>query len=154
MLISPYSKSFEGAEADQQSATVISWIISRLTLARGPRKSHWSIRWRWAWSTFIQEILSTAISRCDLQSELGLSVADIQATNVLVNDMGNINICDFGLSQLKLDMKRRSKEKIDPSGKGTMRWLSPERMKGGPLTWKCDVYSFAMVIFEVSMSCR
>jgi len=30
-----------------------------------------------------------------------------------------------------------------------MRWLSPERMKGGQLTWKCDVYSFGMVIYEV-----
>lgn len=74
----------------------------------------------------------------------------LQATNVLVNDAGNINICDFGLSQLKLDMKRKSKDKRDVSEKGTMRWLSPERMKGGPLTWKCDVYSFGMVIYEVS----
>jgi serine/threonine protein kinase len=75
-----------------------------------------------------------------------------QATNVLVNDVGNINICDFGLSQLKLDLKRKSKE--DPVGKGTMRWLSPERMKGGPLTWKCDVYSFGMVMYEVRPYCQ
>jgi len=68
---------------------------------------------------------------------------------VLVNDVGNINICDFGLSQLKLDMKRKSKDSGDVAGKGTMRWLSPERMQGGQLTWKCDVYSFGMVIYEV-----
>jgi len=73
-----------------------------------------------------------------------------QATNVLVNDVGNINICDFGLSQLKLDMKRKSKDSGDIAGRGTMRWLSPERMQGGQLTWKCDVYSFGMVIYEVS----
>ena len=76
--------------------------------------------------------------------------AHLQATNVLVNDVGNINICDFGLSQLKLDMKRKSKDSGDFAGKGTMRWLSPERMQGGQLTWKCDVYSFGMVIYEVS----
>jgi len=75
---------------------------------------------------------------------------DVQAANVLVNDVGNINICDFGLSHLKNDMKRKSKDSNDASGKGTMRWLSPERMKGGQLTWKCDVYSFGMVIYEVS----
>jgi serine/threonine protein kinase len=76
--------------------------------------------------------------------------AYLQATNVLVNDVGNINICDFGLSQLKLDMKRKSKDSGDIVGRGTMRWLSPERMQGGQLTWKCDVYSFGMVIYEVS----
>ena len=69
---------------------------------------------------------------------------------MLVNDVGNINICDFGLSQLKLDMKRKSKDSGDIAGRGTMRWLSPERMQGGQLTWKCDVYSFGMVIYEVS----
>jgi serine/threonine protein kinase len=79
-----------------------------------------------------------------------VAAAHGQATNVLVNDVGNINICDFGLSQLKLDMKRKSKDSGDIADRGTMRWLSPERMQGGQLTWKCDVYSFGMVIYEVS----
>ena len=67
-----------------------------------------------------------------------------------MNDAGDINICDFGLSQLKTDMKRKSVGPATEAELGTLRWQSPERLKGGRLTWKCDVYSFAMVMYEVS----
>jgi serine/threonine protein kinase len=32
---------------------------------------------------------------------------------------------------------------------GTMRWQSPERLQGHDLTRQCDVYSFALVVYEV-----
>ncbi len=35
---------------------------------------------------------------------------------------------------------------------GTMRWQSPERLAGSVPTWQCDVYAFAMAVFEVSPS--
>lgn len=69
---------------------------------------------------------------------------------MLFDDVGNIRICDFGLSQLKIDITRKSEAAaVQAPVQGTMRWQSPERMAGGPLTWRCDVYSFAMTVYEV-----
>lgn len=76
---------------------------------------------------------------------------DFKAANVLITDIGEAVICDFGLSQLKLDIT--SKSLHDPQASrmlgGTMRWQSPERLKGGNATFACDVYSFAIAVCEL-----
>ncbi|OCF54632.1 TKL/TKL-CCIN protein kinase [Kwoniella mangroviensis CBS 10435] len=76
---------------------------------------------------------------------------DFKASNVLVNDDGHAIICDFGLSQLKMDYTTKSHEFADqPSSvAGTMRWQSPERLAGGLLTRENDVYSWSMAVYEV-----
>lgn len=70
---------------------------------------------------------------------------------MLVSDIGEALICDFGLSQLKHDLNTRSQD--DPeahrSRGGTMRWQSPERLLGKALTNACDVYSFAVTVYEL-----
>ncbi|KAK4689262.1 hypothetical protein P7C73_g848, partial [Tremellales sp. Uapishka_1] len=76
---------------------------------------------------------------------------DFKAINVLVDDDNQAIICDFGLSHLKMDLTRRSASSATaPSPlSGTMRWQAPERLAGGPLTTQCDVYAFAMSVFEL-----
>ncbi|WVQ63410.1 uncharacterized protein L199_001563 [Kwoniella botswanensis] len=76
---------------------------------------------------------------------------DFKASNVLVNDDGHAIICDFGLSQLKMDYTTKSHASADqPSSvAGTMRWQSPERLAGGLLTRENDVYSWSMAVHEV-----
>ncbi|WVQ86131.1 hypothetical protein IAT38_008299 [Cryptococcus sp. DSM 104549] len=76
---------------------------------------------------------------------------DFKASNVLVNDEGHAIICDFGLSQLKMDYTTKSKTRAgDPTAvAGTMRWQSPERLLGGVLTQKNDVYAWSMAVYEV-----
>ena len=67
-------------------------------------------------------------------------------------------LCDFGLSRLKLDLFRKSQKdtvaKAQSPIAGTMRWQSPERLAGGELTWECDVYGFAMAVYEVGRGSR
>lgn len=74
---------------------------------------------------------------------------------MLVTDVGQAIICDFGLSQLKLDISIRSRN--EPAAQhaiaGTMCWQSPERLAGGRLTWQCDVYAFAIAVYEVNSHC-
>ncbi|OCF45644.1 TKL/TKL-CCIN protein kinase [Kwoniella heveanensis CBS 569] len=76
---------------------------------------------------------------------------DFKATNVLVDDDAHAIICDFGLSQLKMDFTSKSQELSDEPAPtaGTLRWQSPERLTGGVLTRENDVYAYAMSVYEV-----
>ncbi|KZW03161.1 kinase-like protein [Exidia glandulosa HHB12029] len=78
---------------------------------------------------------------------------DLKATNVLVDDGGKACISDFGLSEVRQESETISqalkKGKTDGPVTGTMRWMSPERLRGGSLDPKVDVYAFGMTCYEV-----
>jgi serine/threonine protein kinase len=70
--------------------------------------------------------------------------------NVLIDDGENAVLCDFGLTQLKADIIRRTSKEDSGLVMGSRNWMAPERFCGGALREACDVYSFGMTIFEVS----
>jgi len=78
---------------------------------------------------------------------------DLKSLNLLlqnpiraVNDMPQVKVSDFGLSRMK-----------DPDaawGKmtnqvGTLHWMAPEVFLGSDYNEKADIYSYAMVLFEI-----
>ncbi|WVR08680.1 hypothetical protein IAU60_005738 [Kwoniella sp. DSM 27419] len=76
---------------------------------------------------------------------------DFKASNALITDQVHAVICDFGLSQLKMNFNSKSQGSLgdtDPSA-GTLRWQSPERLAGGPSTKENDVYAWAMAVYEI-----
>ncbi|EJD38145.1 kinase-like protein, partial [Auricularia subglabra TFB-10046 SS5] len=83
---------------------------------------------------------------------------DLKASNVLVDDGGKACISDFGLSEVRQESETISQalreRKANGPVTGTMRWMSPERLKGGALDAKVDVYAFAMTCYEVWSSER
>lgn len=74
----------------------------------------------------------------------------IQA-NVLINDLGEALIADFGLS-LVMDPKTLRFSPHKHAYAGSVRWTAPEKLKPCEysLSLKCDVYSFACLCVEVS----
>ncbi|WVQ86134.1 hypothetical protein IAT38_008302 [Cryptococcus sp. DSM 104549] len=84
----------------------------------------------------------------------GVLHGDFKGQNILVDDTGRARICDFGLSQIKIDITTKSlaggKETEGQSNAtGTLRFTAPERMMGESLGRKCDVYSFAMTAYQM-----
>jgi serine/threonine protein kinase len=70
---------------------------------------------------------------------------DLKPTNLLVDENWKVKICDFGLSAWQLQ-----KTLQDPGvAPGTPLWMSPEVLKGRPLSEKADVYSFGIVLWEM-----
>lgn len=71
---------------------------------------------------------------------------DLKSDNILVDDQNFCVIADFGMSRLK-------DKSIGLTGyKGTLSWMSPEMMncaEGVSIAEPSDVYSFAMVIWEI-----
>ena len=74
---------------------------------------------------------------------------DITQTNILVDHLGRARIIDFALAAVT-ENKSPTCGPIDTSNHST-QWTAPEVSKGGWLTGKADVFSFAMVMIEVSL---
>ncbi|KAH8085212.1 kinase-like domain-containing protein, partial [Filobasidium floriforme] len=71
---------------------------------------------------------------------------DLKAKNVLISNNHVPMICDFGLSELKMDIERKST--VKPTG-GTLRWTAPEVLLGQRISFASDVFAFAITICEM-----
>ncbi len=71
---------------------------------------------------------------------------DIKPGNVLLDKNLNAKVADFGLAKL---CNRGSSHLLLTNGRGTPGYAAPELWKPYPVTHKCDVYSFGMLLFEI-----
>ncbi|EMD33685.1 hypothetical protein CERSUDRAFT_141984 [Gelatoporia subvermispora B] len=70
---------------------------------------------------------------------------DLKGVNVLVDDSGHARISDFGLSSVINSATNKSQSK---PAVGTLRFIAPEAIKTGNLTYATNVYAFARLIYE------
>lgn len=74
---------------------------------------------------------------------------DLKSHNILLDDKWNARISDFGIAKFKEESKTARNANTGQSI-GTIYWSSPEALEGnGPLTEKCDCYSFGIVLWEL-----
>jgi serine/threonine protein kinase len=74
---------------------------------------------------------------------------DTSQLNVLIDHGGKAILCDFGLSRIKADVTSRTLKPGEGHIVGSHCWMAPERLLGGLLTKPCDIYAFAMTLYEV-----
>ncbi len=67
---------------------------------------------------------------------------DLKSGNVLLNEHGVAKIADFGLSRIKLSSGHMTRC-------GSPLWIAPEVIRGEVFDESCDVYSFAIVLWEL-----
>lgn len=90
-------------------------------------------------------ILGTALGMKYLHS-LGIIHRDIKPENILLDDQFYPKIGDFGSSIISdKDLSLFQIEKIS----GTKSYIAPEILLHKPYTYKVDVYSFALVVYEL-----
>jgi serine/threonine protein kinase len=95
--------------------------------------------------------LSTAVRICaqvasGLQalSEAGMVHRDVKPANILLDRTGKAYITDFGLAKVSdASMLTRPGQPL-----GSMDYMSPEQIRGEPVTAASDVYSLGCVAFE------
>jgi len=72
---------------------------------------------------------------------------DLKTSNLLVDEQMRVKICDFGLSTVK--PQRHQMLKDQTTAKGTPLFMAPEVMMFREFNESSDVYSFAIVLWEI-----
>ncbi len=76
----------------------------------------------------------------------GIVHRDVKAENIMVNAKNQIKVMDFGLAKLKGSMKlTRTSSTI-----GTLAYMAPEQIQGTEADHRSDIFSFGVVLFEMT----
>ncbi|MEK6282454.1 MAG: serine/threonine-protein kinase [Acidobacteriota bacterium] len=75
--------------------------------------------------------------------ERGVLHRDLKPANIMVDELGDVRITDFGIAALAEDVTGRE------AMAGTPAYMSPEQLDGRELTVKSDIYSLGLVLYEV-----
>jgi len=78
----------------------------------------------------------------------GVIHRDLAARNVLLTSAMEVKVSDFGMSRVIKDSISRARQ-TDTFG-GPLRWMSPESLNNRNYSNKSDVWSYGVVIYEVT----
>jgi len=71
----------------------------------------------------------------------GVLHRDLKTLNLLVDDMGRVKVCDFGISRIKASLMTM--------GAGSIQYMAPEVFVSAHYTEKSDIYSYAIILWEL-----
>ncbi len=90
-------------------------------------------------------IVEQLASALDYAHARGVVHRDVSAGNVMLEPGDRVTLMDFGIAQA------RASSRLTRAGVavGTLEYLSPEQARGDPATPRSDVYSLAVLTFEL-----
>lgn len=83
-------------------------------------------------------------------SPLGLIHRDVSPNNIMVSHEGGVKLVDFGVAMAIA----RSAKTTPGAIKGNVRYMSPEQSLGERLDPRSDIFSLAIVLFELTTGTR
>jgi serine/threonine-protein kinase len=87
---------------------------------------------------------------------LGMVHRDISPNNIVVTTSGDVKLIDFGIAKASLGAIKGVSTVNTGAGqfKGTSAYVSPEQLRGGLLDGRSDVFSLAIVLWEMLTTAR
>ena len=92
----------------------------------------------------LPEVIEQMLEALDYSHSLGVVHRDIKPGNILISQMGVAKISDFGIARIERSHLTQAGEVL-----GTPFYMSPEQFNGQPADERSDVYSAAVIVFEV-----
>ncbi|HWM86185.1 MAG TPA: serine/threonine-protein kinase, partial [Kofleriaceae bacterium] len=83
----------------------------------------------------------------DFAHQHGVVHRDVSPSNILISRAGEVKIADFGIAQAAGDRRAIAADRRRIMGK--WRYMSPEQARGEPLSTRSDLFSAAVVWFEL-----
>lgn len=112
------------------------------TLLKMVRQKYAQVSWR-----VCLGILHDAAEACAFLHSQGVIHRDLKGENLLLESNFRCKLTDFGLSRELVGTKRQVMTVC-----GTPCWVAPEIFRNDPYDEKVDVYSFAILIWEIMAS--
>lgn len=135
---------FDTGEADGQAYIAMQYVEGESLASRLRRKT-----------LDLREALGLGAQAAHALAEAhrqGVVHRDVKPENVMVTTSGHVKLLDFGLAQTMgpLADQATTFERFTEAGAvaGTVRYMSPEQVKGEPIDERSDIFSLGVVLHE------
>jgi serine/threonine protein kinase len=90
----------------------------------------------------VSRLIRQVAAALDAAHAAGVIHCDVKPANVIVDPDGTAKLTDFGIA-------RAARDRDEQELLGTARYIAPERVEGGPVTARTDVYGLGLVAYEL-----
>ena len=130
-VVTVFDEGRDGADAFMVMELVPGKTLREIVAERGPLPPH-----------EVSRLIRQVAAALDAAHAAGVIHCDVKPANVIVDPKGVAKLTDFGIA-------RAARDRDEQELLGTARYIAPERVEGGPVTARTDVYGLGLVAYEL-----
>lgn len=130
-VVTVFDDGRDGPDAFMVMELVAGKTLRDIVAERGPLPAH-----------EVSRLIRQVAAALDAAHAAGVIHCDVKPANVIVDNGGTAKLTDFGIA-------RAARDRDEQELLGTARYIAPERVEGGPVTARTDVYGLGLLAYEL-----